>query len=640
MGNMYDETEVLLSQRYRILSPLKVGGMAGVYLAKDTRLNAMCAVKELDIKSFSDGGKEYSIQNFKSEAELLANLRHSSLPRVIDYFYEDGKYYLVMDYISGDDLGSIMEKEGIPWLEEKKVLSWALELCDVLIYLHSQLPPVIYRDLKPSNIMLRDKDQKVMLIDFGLAQMAQVKPLSSEMAFGTIGYSPPEQYAGREEPRSDIYSLGVTLHHLLTGTPPGINFNFKPVREINSGVSPELEAIVMKALKKSIGLRYATATAMKEDLLLVMENLDLSDEESGESRDVKIKEKFIRPIAALKGDGKDNSGKKISVFLVEDDGAVRKMLRTYIGFNEDMFIMGEAVNGKEAIEKFKNFRILPDVILMDISMPEVDGISATQEIIKISPTSKIIILTALQSRKEIVIDAFKAGATGYMLKDSALDNIAGAIRNTYYGGSPIEPAVATILINEVKAQPEKQLVYYKKEEYEDILRENTPLKTITFLHEKKASGKLVIESEEATASIYIKEGELVHAVCSGWTGIEALEYITGISDSVLTFSSFEESPLVTFEGATEDILADVTLKEEEWENIKKIVKTPQDKFKFDLSSKIHSVNFEPSQRFMLPYLNGEYSVLDISLETGKKYYDIVKEIYNIYSMGVLKKCGD
>ena len=94
----------MLSQRYKVISPLKVGGMAGIYLAKDSRLNSMCAVKELDIKSFSDAGKEYSIQNFKSEAELLANLRHPGLPRVIDYFYEQGKYYLVMDYISGDDL--------------------------------------------------------------------------------------------------------------------------------------------------------------------------------------------------------------------------------------------------------------------------------------------------------------------------------------------------------------------------------------------------------------------------------------------------------------------------------------------------------------------------------------------------------
>ena len=155
----------------------------------------------------------------------------------------------------------------------------------------------------------------------------------------------------------------------------------------------------------------------------------------------------------LKDSKKNTDEKRISVFLVEDDNAIRKMLRVYIGFNKDIFIADEAVNGREAIEKFKNFQIPPDVILMDISMPDIDGITATEEIIKINPSVKIIILTALQSRKEIVLEAFRAGATGYMLKETALDNIAEAIRNSYYGGAPIEPTVASILINEVTGHP-------------------------------------------------------------------------------------------------------------------------------------------------------------------------------------------
>ncbi|HPZ08678.1 MAG TPA: serine/threonine-protein kinase [Candidatus Eremiobacteraeota bacterium] len=245
-----ERLEKLLVDRYRVMSPLKIGAMSGVYLAKDIRLNSLCAVKELYIKLFPDDDRDLTIQNFKSEAELLANLRHPSLPRVIDYFYEEGKYYLVMDYISGCDLFTILEKDGIPWLSQEVVLPWGIEICDVLIYLHNQSPPVIYRDLKPSNIMIRKNDQKLMLVDFGLAQMFHFKPASNEKALGTQGYAPPEQYAGREEPRSDLYSLGVTLHHLLSGTPPETPFKFQSLREINKDISPEIDKIIMKAIER------------------------------------------------------------------------------------------------------------------------------------------------------------------------------------------------------------------------------------------------------------------------------------------------------------------------------------------------------------------------------------------------------
>ena len=538
----YCGKEVIVGQRYRMISPLKVGGMAGVYVAKDTRLNSICAIKELHMQNFADTGKEYSIQNFKAEAELLANLRHPSLPRVIDYFYENSKYYLVMDYIYGDDLSIILEREGIPWLPEKVVLNWAIELCDVLVYLHNQSPPIIYRDLKPSNIMLKLQDKKVMLIDFGLAQMVYTRPLGQEVAFGTAGYAPPEQYAGREEPRSDIYSLGATIHHLITGTAPNIPFKFKPVREINREVSPEFERIVKKSVEKNINSRYQTALLMKDDLMSLKEDYEMPDELENNPDDSKLLKKKLgisRNVITEDMAGRD----KISVFVVEDDKPLRKMMKMYVSLCEDMCVIGEATNGKEAIEKFRSFSHIPDITLMDISMPEVDGIEATREIIKLAPFAKIIILTALQCRREIVLDAFKAGATGYMLKDTAdMDNISDAIRKAHKGGAPIEPAVASILIDEVTGQKEK-------------------------------GAKLQDEKSPLNAA-----GE-----------------------------------------------------------INKVITSPDNIFKFDLSVRIQSINFNREERQILPHLNGYKNLKQISDETGMPQTELFKMVYHLYNVGILKK---
>jgi len=439
--------ERLVGQRYKIISPLKVGGMSGVYMAKDTRLNSMCAVKELLIKMYSDTDRDLTIQNFKAEAELLANLRHPSLPRVIDYFYEDGKYYLVMDYIEGEDLESILDQEGIPWLPEKDVLSWTMEICDVLIYLHNQSPPIIYRDLKPSNIMLRKHDHRVMLIDFGLAQMVHLRPFGVERALGTPGYAPPEQYSGREEPRSDIYALGATLHHLLTGTPPGTPFKFTPLRELNRDTSPDMERIVIKSLQKDIDLRYDNVVDMKKELSHLADILGIETKKidyTGEKVTI-TGEKMFSPIIEERKVKK----KKIKIFLVEDDKIIRKMLKIYMDLSDDMEMAGEAVNGADAIEQFRHLTTLPDITLMDISMPDVDGIMATKEILKIAPKAKIIMLTALESTREIVLQSFKAGAIGYIIKNTDMDDIAESIRKAYHGGSPIEPTVASLLISEI-----------------------------------------------------------------------------------------------------------------------------------------------------------------------------------------------
>ena len=259
----------LLQGRYRIVRTLGVGGMGAVYLAHDTRLaNRAVAVKEMvPDPTASPAEQAQAQQQFQQEASMLASLDHPNLPRVYDYFTEGGKHYLVMDYIEGETLEDILTRTS-GFLPESQVLNWATQLCDVLTYLHSRYPPVIFRDLKPGNIML-DRSGTVKLIDFGIARLFKPGKPTDTVVFGTAGYAPPEQYGrGQTDARSDIYALGATLHHLLTKHDPAQTpFSFPPVRSLNPSVSPHVEAAIMKALAQDRSHRFQTASEMKQAIL-------------------------------------------------------------------------------------------------------------------------------------------------------------------------------------------------------------------------------------------------------------------------------------------------------------------------------------------------------------------------------------
>jgi len=253
---------VILENRYEIIELLKTGGMGAVYKARDKNLDTVCVVKEL-LPSYGDEDeKERAEKWFYREAEILAGLDHPNLPRVSNYFVSQEKYYLVMNFIEGQDLGTLLEREGNPGLSEEMVLRVAKEILEILIYLHSQNPPLVYRDIKPSNIMLH-KDGRAMLIDFGIARKIQPSSHTQKTAIGTPGYAPEEQCYGKVEARSDIYALGATMHHLLTGIiPEPFVFKFKPLRQIKPEISIKTEKIVMKALEEKVSRRFAGAKEM------------------------------------------------------------------------------------------------------------------------------------------------------------------------------------------------------------------------------------------------------------------------------------------------------------------------------------------------------------------------------------------
>jgi outer membrane protein assembly factor BamB/tRNA A-37 threonylcarbamoyl transferase component Bud32 len=260
-----------LQDRYLILGVLGSGGMSSVYKGRDLHfpnVTKLVAIKEMTSMLTDQTMYEMVVTNFEREADLLATLSHPSIPRIYDYYTDKNSLYLVMEFIDGKDLEAILH-EADDFLPVEQVINWAIDLCDVLSYLHNHKPePLVFRDMKPSNVMVDQHDQ-IRLIDFGIARVFQ--PGTKGTMIGTEGYSPPEQYRGEASPAGDIYALGATLHHLLTRRDPRIeppfSFSERPVREINPNVSPEFEAIINTSLDYDPKKRYATAEALKQALL-------------------------------------------------------------------------------------------------------------------------------------------------------------------------------------------------------------------------------------------------------------------------------------------------------------------------------------------------------------------------------------
>lgn len=250
-----------------------VGGMGSVYRARDlhfSNVTKLVAVKEMINMAPDPIVRQTVVQNFEREANLLATLNHPAIPRIYDYFTEEDRSYLVLEFIHGKDLEAIINETN-GFLTEEQVLGWSIELCDVLSFLHNHKPdPIIFRDMKPSNIMV-NSNGAIVLIDFGIAKTFQIGQKGTMI--GTEGYSPPEQYRGEATPLVDIYALGATLNHALTRRDPRLEppFSFaeRPMHLINSRISPELEAVIATALAYNPVERFPNASEMKDALMNV-----------------------------------------------------------------------------------------------------------------------------------------------------------------------------------------------------------------------------------------------------------------------------------------------------------------------------------------------------------------------------------
>jgi eukaryotic-like serine/threonine-protein kinase len=262
-----------LVNRYLIQGVIGIGGMGAVYRSRDMHFPNVIkrvAVKEMVNQVRDPAMRETMVRNFEREANLLATLEHPAIPKIYDYFTHNERSYLILEYVDGKDLEALLvETQG--FFPESQIIGWAIELCDVLSFLHNHQPePIIFRDMKPSNVMI-DQRGHVILVDFGIAKTFQTGQKGTMI--GTEGYSPPEQYKGEAGPLADIYALGATLHHLLTRRDPRLEapFSFaeRPIRSINPSVSIELETVINTTLQYNPSSRFASAMAMKEALLTV-----------------------------------------------------------------------------------------------------------------------------------------------------------------------------------------------------------------------------------------------------------------------------------------------------------------------------------------------------------------------------------
>ena len=257
----------VIDGKYEILREIGHGGMSVVYLAMDTHLNKQWAVKEIKKKG-SGKNDEIIVNSLLAEANLMKRLDHAALPRIVDIIDNGVTIYVVMDYIEGESLDKILNEYGAQ--PEELVIGWAMQLCDALAYLHAQKPPIIYRDMKPANIMLKPEGN-IKIIDFGIAREYKEQSLADTTVLGTKGYAPPEQYSGQTDARSDIFALGMTMHHLLTGIDPRSGEAYAPVRMWNPELSEGIELIIDKCVEPAPENRYQNCS----DLLYDLEHPDL-----------------------------------------------------------------------------------------------------------------------------------------------------------------------------------------------------------------------------------------------------------------------------------------------------------------------------------------------------------------------------
>ncbi len=487
-------TTDLLANRYRIISPLTEGGIGSVHLGYDIRLNKVCAIKELFKKRLEEMSKmeyEASINLFKKEVELLANLRHPNIPCVTDYFIENERYYLVMDYIDGKDLELTLDEEGA--VSEKQVIEWAIQICRILEYLHGQFPPIIHGDIKPANLIIRKTDGAIILVDFGSASAATSKK-TLDTSYGTEGYAAPEQYLGKLDARCDIYSLGVTLYELLTGNLPEIAFEFGPLREARPDlpISEDIDNIVIKAVNFKPELRYDTAKQLKQDLLTAY-NKKYSSIVSQYKTNTLI---MAHPEMIV---SHKEEKKTIKVMVVDDEETMRDSLREIITYFNDIKIVAEASNGEEAIGIFTNLKEKPDIILMDINLPQISGIEVTQKLIPLCPDLKVIMFSAYLDEHKF-ISSFNAGATGYIYKiGTSWKELEDSIRKAFDGGHPISSSANSLFVELIRSKKLSDTITPSRANEEVI-----EMKPVTDIKEEE---ELVFPSKKITGKDEHGKGE-------------------------------------------------------------------------------------------------------------------------------------
>ena len=284
----------IIDGKYEILKEVGRGGMSVVYLAMDNRLNKQWAIKEIKKKG-TNAENQVVVQSLLTEANLMKKLDHPNLPRIVDIIETGKTIYIAMDYIEGEPLDKILKMKGAQ--PQDAVIEWGIHLAEVLEYLHTRKPPIIYRDMKPANVMLRP-DGTIKLYDFGIAREYKEQNSSDTVSLGTKGYAAPEQFGGmgQTDARTDVYGLGVTLYHLVTGKNPcEPPYEILPIRDVNSQLSSGLEAVIQKCTQLNPDERFQSCV----EVLYALNHLDEMDGRYRKKQKSKLNGFIVSTVATL-----------------------------------------------------------------------------------------------------------------------------------------------------------------------------------------------------------------------------------------------------------------------------------------------------------------------------------------------------
>jgi serine/threonine protein kinase len=424
-GSTMTENNDILLGRYQIDQLIGGGAMGNVYLGNDLTTGEKVAIKRL--RAEWSLNKPQLVERFLREGEALRRLNHPNIVKVLATHDEVNEHFIIMEYVEGGSLADLLTKES--QLPVDLVISIGLELSDALSRAHHL--HILHRDIKPANILLA-KDGTPRLTDFGLARMGELPPLTeSQSIIGTLCYLSPENFEGREtNERSDIWSFGVVLFEMLTGQLPfngsnpfdivwAVKNQSLPILEnIRPEIPPALANLVRRMLRKDNPARVESVRQVGVELESI--------------------QKVLRSDHLMQ-----NTSPVIRVLIVDDHAVVRQGLRTFIDLQEDMQVVGEGMNGREGVELAKILK--PDIVLLDLVMPELDGVEAAEQIKTQSPDTRVLILTSF-GEDDKIFPAINAGAQGYLLKDIPPDELIKAIRETYKGRVQLNPDMAKKLM--------------------------------------------------------------------------------------------------------------------------------------------------------------------------------------------------
>lgn len=455
--------QAVVAGRYTIGAMIGGGATGSVYAGVDSSTGQKVAIKALRRELVASMPE--LVERFRQEGEALRRLNHPNIVKVMATAEENGQHYLVVEYVGGGSLADLLSRQ--PKLPIERAVGIALELSDALSRAHHL--DILHRDIKPANILLAE-DGTPRLTDFGLARVGSSQALTTAGSIlGTFAYLSPEAcYNQKLDARSDIWSFGIVLFEMLTGqlpfegdTPFEVMYaiHHQPLPDptaLREDIPPALVDLVRKMLMKDRPARIASARMVGA----VLEDIQRKIKAEDGNRITPVppvlfaspNKELISPSIPLSATPPPLSS-KIRVLIVDDHAVVRQGLRTFIDLQDDMQVVGEGENGAQAVDLA--MRLQPDIVLLDLVMPQMDGVEATRYILERSPQSRVLILTSF-GEDDKVFPAIRGGAQGYLLKDTHPTDLVQAVREAHQGKVQLHPDIARKLMSAVAAAPPAQ----------------------------------------------------------------------------------------------------------------------------------------------------------------------------------------